>query len=305
MYGFRSRRQVAYKPRDEDVGFRVKKVRENPQAMGLGLTVHHDTRNKKLLELLNSQGYCISYSRVLMVETALANAVVENTKQFHGIYVPPILKKGKFLFFAVDNTDFAEDTPDGKGTTHGTITAIYQRADTSREPIAPPLHFQDTKANSLSMTPHHTSIMPCEKPKATPNKYTREFTINNFAVSASSRFTQLGWVIVSTLSRIKGGGLSPIPGWAGYHFLLSTCKQLTEVGSLPLLPEVAHEWSTLLTVIMQACQLKELAVGREFVTVISFDMALYEKAVRLLDARRDLRNKVMPRLGELPRSWLR
>lgn len=267
--------------------------------------MHHDTRNKKLLELLNSQGYCISYSRVLMVETALANAVVENTKQFHGIYVPPILKKGKFLFFAVDNTDFAEDTPDGKGTTHGTITAIYQRADTSREPIAPPLHFQDTKANSLSMTPHHTSIMPCEKPKATPNKYTREFTINNFAVSASSRFTQLGWVIVSTLSRIKGGGLSPIPGWAGYHSLLSTCKQLTEVGSLPLLPEVAHEWSTLLTVKMQACQLKELAVEREFVTVISFDMALYEKAVRLLDARRDLRNKVMPRLGELPRSWLR
>jgi hypothetical protein len=131
---------------------------------------------------------------------------------FHGINVPPILKKGKFLFFAVDNTDFAEDTPDGKGTTHGTITAIYQRADTSGDPIAPPLHFQDTKANSLSMTPHHKSIMPCEKPKATPNKYTREFTINNFAVSASSRFTQLGWVIVSTLSRIKGGGLSPVPG---------------------------------------------------------------------------------------------
>jgi hypothetical protein len=35
--------------------------------------------------------------------TALANAVVENTKQFHIIYVPPFLKKGKFLFFAIDN----------------------------------------------------------------------------------------------------------------------------------------------------------------------------------------------------------
>jgi hypothetical protein len=34
MFGFRSRRQVAYKPRDEDVGFRVQKVRENPRVMG-------------------------------------------------------------------------------------------------------------------------------------------------------------------------------------------------------------------------------------------------------------------------------
>ena len=49
------------------------------------------------------------------METALANAVVENTKQFQGLYVPPYLKKGTFVFFASDNTDFVEDTADGKG----------------------------------------------------------------------------------------------------------------------------------------------------------------------------------------------
>ena len=35
------------------------------------------------------------------------------------MYVPPFLKKGTFVCFAADNTDFAEDTVDGKGTTHG------------------------------------------------------------------------------------------------------------------------------------------------------------------------------------------
>lgn len=50
---------------------------------------------------------------------------------------------------------------------------------------------------------------------------------------------------------------SQIPGWAGYNSLLSTSKPLTEVGALPLLPEVAHDWSTLLTVVKQALQLKE------------------------------------------------
>jgi len=73
------------------------------------------------------------------VETALASAVMENTKQFHGLYVPHFLKKGTFVFFAADNTDFAEDTADGKGTAHGMVTAIYQRADAPGEPITPPL----------------------------------------------------------------------------------------------------------------------------------------------------------------------
>ena len=41
---------------------------------------------KKLGGLMNKQGYC--------VETALANAVVENTKHFQGMYAHPFLKKG-------------------------------------------------------------------------------------------------------------------------------------------------------------------------------------------------------------------
>jgi len=92
----------------------------------------------------------MSFSRALIMETALANAVVENIKQFHGLYVPPFLKKGTFVFFAADNTDFAEDTAYGKGTIHGTVIAIYQRADTPGEPITPPLCVDDTKSKSLS-----------------------------------------------------------------------------------------------------------------------------------------------------------
>ena len=74
---------------------------------------------------------------------------------------------------------------------------------------------------------------------------------------------------------------------------------LTNVGALPLLPEVAHEWSTLLTVITQAVQLKSLVVGEDHPAVITFDMALYEKAIQLLDAKPDLKKAVVPRLGEL------
>ena len=83
-------------------------------------------------------------------------------------YVPPFLKKGLFVFFAIDNTDFAEDTVDGKGTTYGTITAVYQKADAAGEPIAPNLKLSDTL--NLSVLPHHVLIVPCGKPKPGTDK---------------------------------------------------------------------------------------------------------------------------------------
>ena len=143
----------------------------------------------------------------------------------------------------------------------------------------------DTKSKSLLVTPYHTAMLPCEKPKATASQQrARELSINNSGVADSYQLTQLGWVVASTLSRMKDERSSQIPGWAGYNSLLSTSKPLTEVGALPLLREVAHEWSTLLTVMKQAHQLKELTVGEEYITVITYDMALYTKAVQLVDA---------------------
>ena len=128
-------------------------------------------------------------------------------------------------------------------------------------------------------------MLPCEKPKATASQQrARELSINNFGVADSYQLTHLGWVVASTLSRMKDERSSQISGWAGYNSLVSTSKTLTEVGALPLLPEVAHEWSTLLTVMKQAHQLKELTVGEEYITVITYDMALYAKAVQLVNA---------------------
>jgi len=295
MYGFKSSFQVKYKPKSESVSFRTPRARENLQAQGLALTVHHGTRNMKLIDLLNAHGFSISYRRTLHIETSLANAVVANTRLNQGLYVPPFLKKGIFVFFAVDNTDFAEDTPDGKGTTHGTITAVYQKVNSSKEAIAEPLTVNDAK--SLSVTSYHVEMLHCDKPKPQPFKRSEQFVMSP-GISASIQLTQTGWVLASALSRLKQGEISSkIPGWAGYNSLLSESLPLTEVGALPLLPEVAHEWSTLLTVIAQANQLRNLVVGEDHPTVITFDMALYEKVVQLLDARPNLKQMVVPRFS--------
>ncbi|KAK1888370.1 Placenta growth factor [Dissostichus eleginoides] len=180
---------------------------------------------------------------------------------------------------------------------HGTIIAVYQKIDPSKEPVAEPLIIGD--AQSLSVTPYHVDILHCDKPKPQHAKRSEQFAISK-GVSESYQLAHLGWVVASALSRKKAGETSSnIPGWAGYNSLLSESLPLTQVGALPLLPEVAHEWSTLLTVIMQANHLRKLAVGEDHPTVITFDMALYDKLVQLPDARPDLKQMVVPRLGEL------
>ena len=109
MYAFEIRRQVQHIPKKASDTFRTPHSQENPQIVGLALTLHHNTKNKMLMDLLHVQNYCVSYNRTLLLETAIANAVVENTKKFDGLYVPLFLKKGTFVFFAIDNTDFTED----------------------------------------------------------------------------------------------------------------------------------------------------------------------------------------------------
>jgi hypothetical protein len=47
--------------------------------MGLALTVHHDTRNKKLMDLLSAKGYCIPYKLTLLMETAIAKLLLYKT----------------------------------------------------------------------------------------------------------------------------------------------------------------------------------------------------------------------------------
>lgn len=44
---------------------------------------------------------------------------------------------------------------------------------------------------------------------------------------------------------------------------------------------------------------EELAVGEDHPTIVTFDMALYEKVLQLLDARPQLKKMIVPRLGEL------
>ena len=69
----------------------------------------------------------VEYNRILRAEAQIEKHVLQCMEQNDGIFIPPDVVSGRRVFFAVDNVDFAEDTPDGKRTMHGTEMAIFQR----------------------------------------------------------------------------------------------------------------------------------------------------------------------------------
>ena len=108
---------------------------------------------------------------------------------------------GTFVFFAADSADFAWDTGDGKNTTHGTITLVYQRVDSVGYQISPPLSINHTVSesvyNPISYT-HATlsEVQAWHIPKSDENVL---FTCVYMCVEETYCITQLGWCFASVV----------------------------------------------------------------------------------------------------------
>ena len=87
-----------------------------------------------------------------------------------------------------------------------------------------------------------------------------------------------------------------IPVRSGYNSTKSSFMPLTRVGTPPLIVAPAHEWQTLLAILMQAQNIKTRVVGQN--RRISFDMGLYQTAKKLQMTRQDLGHIIL-RPGEL------
>ena len=201
----------------------------------------------------------------------------------------------------VDNSDFSEDTPDGKNTLHATAMVVFQRKRTKdHETILEIDATMRTKSLPQQSIPD-TEILQCYIPKNVQPKcsaYTLDTTPSN-DVTKKAEQNDLAWsvgnsIIRSRLEQVK------IPTWAPYNSqVLSLTHQLTTVSMMPLLAAPAHEWSTMLTVLMQAQKITAVVMGENHKTVITFDLQLYEKAVKLQMHKAPDLDHLVFRIGEM------
>ena len=105
----------------------IKSSREMPLQLAVGIAIHQAVRSKLLVNMLQGFGLSVEYNRLLRVEAQIEASVLKRMEENGGLFLPPDIVRGRHVFFAIDNIDFAEDTYDGRNTLHGTAMAIYQK----------------------------------------------------------------------------------------------------------------------------------------------------------------------------------
>ena len=302
--------------------------------LAVGLRVHQATRSRSLLEILNGFGVSVDYFRILRLETQITEEIC-NQVAVEGVYIPPFVQQGRFVFFAVDNSDFSEDTLDGKRTTHAAATVVYQQTipgDEDRKFV-----LQSSRSQNTSLQKWHEPVLQqCHIPaNSKPNiEPKRDLSVENHsAVIQSPKQTDMAWLFARSFERNhrervrkhflftddiaqtpvgdclpvqtagdenESGKLlfkSTVPTWSAFKSCLSDPKPKTQYGPLPLLYAPAHEWSTLIKVLKQAQYISCKTTGANSKAVITLDMQLYEKAKKLQLYREDCKDKWVLRVG--------
>lgn len=288
-----------------------------PRQVAVGISLHQITRSRKCVDLLHSFGLSIEYNKLSRIETQLAESVLKNMNENNGVFLPPYFVKGRHIFFAIDNVDFLEDTPDGKGTSHVTGLAMYQRV-LPNDHISVLTLLEESHNRSLSveaLPDCMTKLIECSMPKspkplgiAHPKFQLSDSNPGLSSISARDK----PWLLARTLPQeflnkqknsesnqdtITVLASNAVPAWSAYNSMVSEQTPLTRVSVAPLIAAPAHEWSTLLTTLKQAQGIYTHVVcpGK---TVISLDIGLYVPAKQLQMHRNDLDNIIL-RPGEL------
>jgi len=118
-----------------DSSFRHSKIKEFPLPLYVGLSLHTETRSKKLVDTMNKLGMSISYNRVLEVENQIGTAVCKRFLQ-EGLVCPAVLKKGLYTVGALDNIDYNPSSATAQGSFHGTGISIFQFPTSSHQGVS-------------------------------------------------------------------------------------------------------------------------------------------------------------------------
>ncbi|GBP23631.1 hypothetical protein EVAR_80248_1 [Eumeta japonica] len=97
-----------------------------------GMTLKSITSSRKVIDIINRYGHCISYSAVEELETEATYSSVSRTE-----ICPEVINKEENLVagMAFDNYDRFVDTKTGKDTLHDTVGIMYQNIDPNNDNV--------------------------------------------------------------------------------------------------------------------------------------------------------------------------
>ena len=232
-----------------------------PKHIGIGVTIHHATRSKMLINLLCKAGNSISYDDIRRIDATLAERQLNLCDENDYAPMECNLKSEHFVHFAADNIDIIEETLDGKGTFHATQIVAYQHCPglisdrTCQSPVLPignkkSLHYCQELVNHVILAPKTATR---SRPRCLPDTVLKEWFQGTGSASMQKScidIKDLGWL----LCRIEELDNQVVPAWTGFNEVVSrehVTKDQTTVTVLPLISAPAHEDNTLWTIMMR------------------------------------------------------
>lgn len=282
----RTDRQITYNSENQ------KTQHETPLSVGMALSSHSYNRSKHSVEELHQLQFGISYFKVMNLENDIALSVTKSMDSSGGYTVPLWLQKNVPMFFAIDNVDFKEDTSDGKNTLHGTLLVVYQKKSVT---VSSTLSIERNKS-SKSVARLECNLLECQIPQ--PSLYT---SVNSCSLeyNRSESVTKHNRLWMCSFMNPEINNIFPIT-WSAFNSSSSAKKnELTNVGMIaPILRLPPTNYSALLTSIMRAKHINS-ETNPGSITVISFDLQLFDMAMKLWMSDDFIRKNFLFRPGEL------
>lgn len=95
--------------------------------IALSQAIHHLTRSKHFIVILNKFGHCISYKVLQILDIEEKKSIVCEDKDRKVLILKNIFRdSSSFLDGALEKNDFSEEILNGKDSTHVTAMLIYQ-----------------------------------------------------------------------------------------------------------------------------------------------------------------------------------
>ncbi|XP_070566914.1 uncharacterized protein [Ptychodera flava] len=249
-----------------------------PKHLSLGMAVRHVTGSSSLIGLLNGLGHCVSHSKVLEHDTALA------IQQLHGDGLPPGFCQEVFTTLVWDNNDFGEETLSGKGTTHNTNGIVIQRNlgdDTDDNDSNPSISVAVTKSKQRTLQVPPTNIIEYHgRPRHGPalsGFNVDEIFQNQGREQKIPLKKDLAFWLCKTV-QVEGEECNLLPSWTGFNQKLSgsVTPPVSKIGYLPVIDASPTDKSTVNTILSRSVDIANKLSLQSI--VVTMDQAIYSKA---------------------------
>ena len=135
--------------------------RKTPLHTAIAQSIHDTWKSKKLIQIFNCLGLCISYDDLERVDMCQTQQLI-NLAGPSRVHVPENIDSSSIIHEAMDNFDHEENTSSGIGGSHDTILVLFQKSDeieTNEEISHKPAEIAAFSPNKQSLS----HVLDCQK----------------------------------------------------------------------------------------------------------------------------------------------